>query len=92
VQVHPSHKGSTYQRKPKKKKKKKRAVSDLHQDEVEQHYYLAPVNPNSPGFKNRFIEDDEVKINMGGGAATPVYQTAGYGGADPSNEGIDDIE
>ena len=27
VPVHPSHRGSTYQRKPKKKKKKKRAVS-----------------------------------------------------------------
>jgi hypothetical protein len=91
VAVHPSHKGSTYQRKPKKKKKKKKAESEVLQDDVER-YYLAPVNPNSPEFKNRFIEDDEVRMNMGGKGATPGYQTAGYGGAEASNEGMDDME
>ena len=91
VPVHPSHRGSTYQRKPKKKKKKKRAVSAKPKEEYDA-YYLAPVDPNSPNFKHRFIEDDELKYNAGGKQGAQNYEIAAYGGAEGSQEGMDDME
>jgi hypothetical protein len=88
--VHPSHRGSTYQRKPKKKKKKKRPVSAKPQEEYDA-YYLAPVDPNSPNFKHHFIEDDELNMNAGGRANAQGYEIAPYDGVSGSREGMDDI-
>ena len=50
------------------------------------------MDKNSPGYKQRFIDDDELKMNMGGKGAMAGggYYVAGYDGADGSREGMED--
>ena len=90
MKVHPSHRGSTYQRKPKKKKKKKRAAA-ARQEENYDAYYLAPVN-NSPNYSPGFIEDDEARINDGGLAHEGEEEIAFQEAKEASSPGLIDAE
>jgi hypothetical protein len=69
--VHPSHRGTTYTRKPKKKKKKiKRAQTARDEHDA---FFLAPAEPvvNGPQF------DEEQVISQDGGAANSIEEYDG---------------
>jgi hypothetical protein len=89
VTVHPSHKGSTYVRKPKKKKKKKRPVSAKPQEHYDA-YYLAPADPNA--IRPAFIEEDELNYNAGGKAAAIDYEAASFEQQPEEAAGMEDME
>ena len=89
--MHPSHRGSTYQRKPKKKKKKKRPTSAKAQENYDA-YYLAPIDPNSPNYRQQFVDDDELNMNAGGKGQAGTFEIAEYDGAPGSQEGMEDMD